>query len=249
MDIQNQNTFKEISVIIGQGKISSHIPQLFSSLSDHFIFLKSKTENFLEFQHEVQTLLLNKKIKSVFIAVQDRNIESVYFDIKSMFDSDTVFFHMSGSLFFENIIGLHPLMTFSDDSSNINYNDIKIFTDNEKFYFKNKTAMPSLKYISPDLKPLYHAMAVMMGNFPQYYLQMMKEQFPKELDFLDYQQLTLSSVKNIFKDNSRELLTGPFIRNDKETISKHKSVLESKSFELFKIYQQMEHLFHKEFFK
>lgn len=226
--------------IIGKGKISSHIPRLFSFLTNHFTFL----DRFSDYQ---SSEVLD--YGAVFLAVEDRNIEAVYSDIKTRFKPHAVFFHLSGTLNIKNIIGVHPLMTFTPGAQIADYSVIPIFTDDENFYSFNKDKISNLRFIPAEKKAKYHAMAVMLGNFSQYYLQFLKENFPKDLNFEDYKCLVLNSVNNIFQENSLENLTGPLVRKDKDTILKHKKILEETEPQLLRIYQKMEELFQQEMFE
>jgi 2-dehydropantoate 2-reductase len=249
--------------IIGQGKISSHIPKLLKNIFNTFVFLDKnldETNSIKAHSLSVQGNNINDfknefsldEISSVILAVQDQNIESVYLKIKNKFSKDTIFYHLSGTLSFESIIGIHPLMTFTKNSKVDNYSEIPLYTDSDWFYNANKSKLQNLRYISPDLKTQYHAMAVMMGNFTQYYLHLLKQNFPDALDFLDYKELTLKSVESIFSSSSSSSssssLTGPMVRKDHITISNHKSILKKKNPKLFKVYELMEQLFQEELF-
>lgn len=260
------NTFisnKMHFAIIGTGKISSHIPYLFENVLRSFInnsfsnqslivesdltLEKDIKENFcfLDKSTDYQSLDLSR-IKVVFLAVPDSQILETYKNLKKDLPLTTAFYHLSGALYFPDIIGIHPLMTFSKSDQMIPYDRVPMFTDNEKFYANHSKLNMNLKYISPALKIKYHAMAVMLGNFSQYYLQIVKENFPEQLSFQDYKMLTEFSVKNIFNDDSKKMLTGPLVRGDLQTIQKHKDELRKESSKILDIYLQMEELFHQE---
>lgn len=231
-------TFRK-TAIIGRGQISSHVPAIFKPLIGKHIFFDRETD---------YSRLDLSEIDAVFLAVQDKNIESVYFRIRPYFKSEAQFFHLSGSLTFDGLIGLHPLMTFAPQSKIEDYSSIPIFTDNEVFFSQNKDVFKNLKSISPDLKTKYHAMAVMLGNFSQYYLQLVKNNFPNEFNFEDYKNLTLVSVENIFNEDSAARLTGPLIRDDVDTIQKHKDELSISEPSLSKIYLKMNEMFKQKLF-
>lgn len=228
------------AAIIGRGKISGHLPSLFKNHFDSFTWLEKNTNySVLELSH----------IDVVILAVQDKKIEDTYNKLKDVFPKDVQFIHLSGAQSFSGIIGLHPLMTFSEDSKIQDYNEIPLFTDNLKFFEEHKNNLKNLKFISSDLKTKYHAMAVMLGNFSQYYLQQVKNSFPEDLCFEEYKLLTLSSIENIFNKKSKDMLTGPLVRNDLQTIEKHKNELERSEPNLFRVYQVMESMFRQELFK
>jgi predicted short-subunit dehydrogenase-like oxidoreductase (DUF2520 family) len=250
--------------IVGCGQISKHVPYLFENLlrsdvnanilnsnlssGSQIILEKDINDNFCFFEKstDYQKLDLNH-FKAVFLAVPDAQILETYTNLKNLFLASTVFYHLSGALYFPEIIGLHPLMTFTKNDHKISYDLVPLFTDNEAFYVRYAKLNNNLKYISPALKSKYHAMAVMLGNFSQYYLQIVKDHFPEDLCFKDYEMLTEFSVKNIFSENSRSLLTGPLVRGDFQTLQKHKEVLKSEKSKVLDIYIKMEDLFHREF--
>ena len=225
------------AAVIGRGKISGHLPSLFKSFFSYFIMLERNTS---------YTAINLNTIDVVILAVQDRNIESTYNQLKEFFPSTVKFIHLSGAQTFPDIIGIHPLMTFSAESKVKDYSQVPLFTDNVDFYEAYKNETKNLRFIRSDLKIKYHAMAVMLGNFSQYYLQQIKNSFPTELNFDDFKLLTLNSVKNIFKEESNGMLTGPLIRNDQETISKHKNELKHSEPALLRTYQMMESMFKQE---
>lgn len=249
--------------IIGVGQISSHIPYIFENLlrslsvsdfsnpifvpESNLTINKDIKENFCFFDKftNYQNLDLNH-IRAVFLAVPDGQILETYKNLKKHFPLRTVFYHLSGALYFPEIIGIHPLMTFTKSDQKIPYDKVPLFTDSEDFYAKNSKLNINLKYISPVLKTKYHAMAVILGNFSQYYLQIIKENFPDQLSFQDFKMLTEFSVKNIFKEESSSQLTGPLVRGDFETLQRHKDELRKESSKILDIYLQMEELFHQE---
>ncbi len=245
MDYKISNTHLQISsvqqkfkaAIFGQGKISSHIPSLFKNLAKDFIDLghSSNAKN-----------NVYDDIKYIILAVPDHQIEIVYNEVKDSFPSGSYFIHMSGALYLEGLIGLHPLMTFSANNPLKNYDEIPICCDQESFYSDFKDSIPQLKYLPPEKKAIYHAMASMLGNFTQYYLYTMKNNFPEGLNFKIYEQLVLASVKSMFQDGEFKKLTGPFIRGDIETIEKHKATLTEDNQKLLEIYQNFENLFFEE---
>lgn len=238
--ILNRHTDLSINskvAIYGSGKISFHLPRLFDFISSDFVYMKkTDSPNSLELS----------KFKFVFLAVPDREILNVYNKLKTIYPKSTQFIHFSGCLYFKNILGLHPLMTFNAKAKNIDYEQIPIFIDNKKIYLKYAKLRPLIHFISKNEKATYHAMATMTGNFTQYYLYTIKKYFPKNLSFKWYENLVLASVKSIFHDNAESLLTGPMFRKDINTLSMHKDVLGDKHPRLLAIYKNFEKSFSKE---
>ncbi len=228
------------ALVVGKGQISSHVPKLFSLLHDNFIFCDRDT--LFDFGYS------STEPKAVFLAVSDNSILEVYRSLKSKFSEKAHFYHLSGALSFAGIIGLHPLMTFSQDAKILDYECIPIYTDSEDFYYQHKKKLKNIRYIPANLKTKYHCMAVLLGNFSQLYLQTVKKNFPLDLVFKDYEILVKASIDSVFKDNSESRLTGPMIRRDNLSILKHKQTLENQNPVLLKIYEQMENLFEQELF-
>lgn len=229
--------------VIGCGQISGHVPHLFRNLDE-----SSDLNRFKFFDRTTDYLSLDlNKFQGVFLAVQDSQIKSTFLELKEFFPKDTAFFHLSGSMYFHEITGVHPLMTFAKSSRDIDHNSVPLYTDSKDFYAKNQDKLKNLKFLPQELKVKYHAMAVMLGNFSQQYLQKLKEIFPKELDFYDYQMLVEHSVAHIFDKNSKAKLTGPLIRGDFNTIQKHKDAFKGgDSHHVLWMYEHMETLLQQE---
>lgn len=256
------------AVVFGSGKISSHLPKLFKFLSCDFVYYgKSYDFNFNDvindgnnndtneainkvFKENVEInsnhITISDEIKYVFLAVPDQQIQKAFEDLKNTFSPFVRFIHLSGTMYFDNIIGAHPLMTFNAETQIEDYSKIKIFTDNEFFYTEHKAQMKSLNYVRPEDKGVYHAMASMLGNFTQYYLYTLKNNFPEGIHFESYEQLVLASVSSMFQKDEFEKLTGPLIRGDIDTIEKHKCALKKDNPKLLEIYQSFENLFFEE---
>lgn len=240
------------AAVFGLGKISSHLPHIFKFLSCDFIYC-GKSYDFklkdLEDSFDKTSLnghQINNEIKYIFLAVPDQLILNAFNDLKEIFPKNVIFFHLSGSMYFDQIIGVHPLMTFNSETKIEDYDKISIYTDNESFYSDFKTQVKYLNYISPANKGVYHAMASMLGNFTQYYLYTLKNNFPEGISFESYEQLVLASVTSMFQKDEHKKLTGPLIRGDIDTIEKHKSSLKQHHPKLLDIYQRFENLFFEE---
>ena len=102
----------------------------------------------------------------ILLAISDDAIAGFPADHPALCDRPLV--HFSGSLFVNGVIGLHPLMTFGLELYDLEtYRNIPFITERERPGFHD--AFPSLGNpslaISPELKPLYHALCVLAGNF------------------------------------------------------------------------------------
>lgn len=230
------------AVVFGAGKMHRHIPYLFNNLSSQFSFINSKS---FSLSSEEKSTFQDSKF--IFLAVPDGKIESAYRDLKDQsLKSDQIFIHLSGIYTNSQIIGIHPLMSFNQLNYNLDYELVPLFCDSEVFISQFLSHDSRCKFIEADQKAIYHSMASMLGNFTQYYLQTLKNNFPQFLDINDFRMLVQKSVNEVFEPESELRLTGPMVRKDLETIrSQKKSIAETK---LATIYNNMEKIFNKELF-
>lgn len=251
-------TTRTLGVIIGNGRLSGHIPKLFGFQSDCFVTLdRSQVADF--FNQTAQTSNLIQSLNSylfpkdleiqweqvyIYLAVKDDNIFEVFHSFVEAKDvnPDIIrFCHFSGARYFPEIVGIHPLMTFSkkkylDDF----YQGIALFCDHQDM---TQEFSSRLKFIEPKNKVLYHALCVMLGNFPQLLIQEIADHLPKGFDLKDFSPLITQSVQNILEQGP-EALTGPLVRKDFSTIKKHQEAL--KGTELGALYNQFTKIFTKE---
>lgn len=147
--------------------------------------------------------------------------------------------HFSGSLRTELANSAHPLMTFSNELYSLNdYQKIPFVF--EKGRLSINELLPGLSNpsfeIPVDLKPFYHAMCVMSGNFTallwQKFFTELETVFkiPKEMAFPYLKQISL----NLQKD-SLSALTGPLVRKDQATIQANLQALANDPYQ--KVYQ------------
>ncbi|MCO5112918.1 MAG: DUF2520 domain-containing protein [Bdellovibrionaceae bacterium] len=251
-----------LGVSIGQGRISPHIPYLMGFLSSHFanlnreqfkIFLshasKCKTlETLTEVLHDLNETNKNLSIKNIifYLSVQDREILNVYHPLKdvlsSVSDCRISYVHFSGSFYHPEIVGIHPLMTFTKEIKYPQhiYEDLPLKCDHQDWVRSHSSR---LEYIPPEDKPLYHALCVMLGNFPQLLIDLISKKMPEKFDIQDFKYLISYSIQNVLEMGSKGL-TGPHIRKDIETITKNLKSLEGT--ELKSVYTEMSEMFLKE---
>ncbi|MBK9333922.1 MAG: DUF2520 domain-containing protein [Ignavibacteria bacterium] len=179
----------------------------------------------------------------VLICVQDRFVKDVINDIIStgVNISNKYFIHTSGSLssqiFPENEFrnsytgSMHPVQTFA-----------KLSTDNNKYlsgiYFgiEGKSECLSLMKdiisdlrsefleIPPDKKYIYHSACVVASNFLVTLMNISAELLAsigieKSRSFEIFKPIVMKTIDNISENGLVNSLTGPFERNDIETIS------------------------------
>ena len=187
-----------------------------------------------------------KTMNLVLLAVSDSAIGSFseeFHKCEKLKNSNSHFIHFSGAEEFENLVGMHPLMSFStrllslDEYKQINF--ITTTLDAEDAHHKlanlkrvivakevfSKIFPNPIIEINSAQKTKYHAYCVFAGNFSV----MLWQKFYKELNqmgipkpAMDIYQLAIS--KNIL-ENPMGALTGPLVRRDILTIKKNLSSL------------------------
>jgi len=143
--------------------------------------------------------------------------------------------HFSGSLVTEQANGAHPLMTFSDTLYDLeHYQAIPFVLDHDAAEFSE--LLPGLPNqfarLHKSLKPKYHALCVLSGNFScmlwQKLFQTLEQEFniPQSVAFPYLYQQTQNLLMN-----PQTALTGPLVRGDNITIKKNLAALETDSFQ------------------
>jgi predicted short-subunit dehydrogenase-like oxidoreductase (DUF2520 family) len=183
----------------------------------------------------------------IMICVQDRYIGQIVSEIISFGSDlkDKYFIHISGSetsdifnagsINPENTVSMHPIQTFNS----ISYTDNHLL---EKIYFgieggsrgKNLAERIILSLnsrfieIPKDKKYLYHSACVISSNFLITLLNVSSEimgsiGIERGKTFEIFRPIIEKTLGNISENGLTESLTGPFERNDIETISNHLS--------------------------
>lgn len=187
----------------------------------------------------------------VFICVQDRYIKDVVKEIEDFGSdfSDKFFILTSGSesselfpgdvgVFSKNKTGsMHPVQTFNKVSFENNHLLGKIYFGIEggnDFIELSKNIIENFDskfiIIPADKKHLYHSACVISSNFLVTLLNISSEVMgnlgiDKAKTFEIFSPIIYSTLKNISTDGLVNSLTGPFERNDTETISGHLKII------------------------
>ncbi|MDZ4678477.1 MAG: DUF2520 domain-containing protein [Oligoflexia bacterium] len=164
----------------------------------------------------------------ILVLIKDSAIDS-FIQSWPEFKNKTLI-HFSGALVTKSAQGLHPLMTFGSELYDLTtYEQIPFISEKEGHSFKK--IFPQLKNpfyaIDVQLKPLYHALCVMSGNFTVLLWQSLFETLEKKMMIprsaaLPYLQQT---AKNLVTQ-SQKALTGPISRKDYSTILKNIAALD-----------------------
>ena len=142
--------------------------------------------------------------------------------------------HFSGSLVIDGIAGLHPLMTFGPDPYSLETYRSMAFIE-EKGGAGFREIFPTLPNpswpVEPGLKPLYHALCVLSGNFTTLLWAKAIEDFENRLGLprevlMPYLEQTVHNVAAW----GREALTGALARGDRGTAARDLAALEGDPF-------------------
>ncbi len=210
----------KIVLLIGSGRLAKHL-QYWNSLlpTPNTILTWCRNEEPQILQHYL------KQTNLVWLAISDSALTSFFEQYLQIYSGSVV--HFSGALFDSRMKSAHPLMTFP----------FELFSPEiySKIFFA-LTGASTLEEVLPNFsnpafqlsekeKPLYHALCVVAGNFPQLLWNQVEEKrrdlkIPEAAFNLYLQQ----SLNNFLKLKAKAL-TGPIVRQDFKTISLNTAAL------------------------
>ncbi len=168
----------------------------------------------------------------VLLLINDGAIET--FAAQHLANSKAILIHFSGSLVSERIHGAHPLMTFSQHLYSLeDYQQIPFVVDHDAPDFA--TLLPGIPNqqvrLQKSLRPKYHALCVMSGNFSCILWQKFFRELESEFAIphtiaLPYMQRQTQNLS----EHPMSALTGPLARGDEETIRKNLQALDADPF-------------------
>jgi len=221
IDLKGLDPLRQVPkyLIMGSGRVARHMSYYLSLLEIPFIQWDG-------IEH-VKTLLT--KIDRVLVLVSDSAIEKVITENGLIEKSKIIQF--SGALVTDRAYGAHPLMTFGNEVYDLKtYQGFPFIIENEGPDFSElMPGLPNLSYKIPrELKPLYHSLCVLSGNFTvllwQKFFTDMKNKFgvPQE-SIKPFLHQTLINLEK----NYESAFTGPLSRRDLETIQRNITALAS----------------------
>ncbi len=226
-------------LLIGSGQLSKHLSHWFSLNKNN----SSKILNWDRHQDPHAIHRYAAQATHVWLAISDSAIIPFYEKYLAGHDARVV--HFSGALYDSRLISAHPLMSFTEG----------LYADD--FYPRISFALTGCATLSEalpeftnpwfplkaEVKPLYHALCVAAGNFPQIlWTEVHKiaadQKLPTEAFDFYIHQITQNflAMKNL-------AITGPIARKDVSTVNKNIEALSGTP--LQSIYQS----FSKEFLK
>ncbi len=179
-----------------------------------------------------------QKCSHILLLINDDAIEPFFQENKNFF-KNKILLHFSGHLVLDQIIDLHPLMTFGlkpyDKKTYQSTGFVTSYADFNKDI--HLPGVPNHVYeILPEKKHLYHASCVLAGNFTHLLWTKLKNNFaelnlPEEL-YLPY---LIQTLENLTQKETANTLTGPLARKDKQTIKNNLKALKNDPYQ--KVYQ------------
>ncbi|MGD9021931.1 MAG: DUF2520 domain-containing protein [Lysobacterales bacterium] len=163
----------------------------------------------------------------VLLAISDDALEPFLLDHPKL--SAHTLVHFSGSKVIAGVTGMHPLMTFGPSAYDFEtYRSIPFVVESGGKGFDE--VFPALRNpfwtIEPDLKPLYHALCVLAGNFPALLWSKAIGEFEDRLG-LPREVLgpyLAQTLENTLAEDEHAL-TGPLARGDARTVQQNITAL------------------------
>ncbi len=210
--------------LVGRGRLATHLTR----------YLGLEALNVIQW-HRGANIPLRDGLHAtevILLAISDAAIEGFIDEHPEISDRPVV--HFSGSLTIDGVHGLHPLMTFGPELYGLEtYRSIPFVGERGGARFNE--LFPGLENpswtIDPELKPLYHALCVLAGNFTTLSWVKAMEDFearlglPREI-LRPYLERTAANTL----DRGRDALTGSLARADDGTIERDLDGLEGDPF-------------------
>ncbi len=212
-------------LLIGDGRVARHFQHYFTLLQLSFVCWHRK-------QSVTQLEQKLHDSSHVLILISDKAIEE--FIATYLKDTKAFLIHFSGSVITDSAYGAHPLSSFSSSLWDVSqYQAIPFILDEDAPLFE--TLLPGLSNqhvrLAKSLKPKYHALCVLSGNFSCLLWQKLFATF--EQDFHIPKTMARPYLQQIIQNllaHPESALTGPLVRNDQTTIAKNIEALANDPF-------------------
>lgn len=211
-------------LIIGAGKLAKHLQHYFSALHKAPL-----TWDRAQDPHLLKTKI--SEASHILLAISDSALLGFYRTHLAGLDKTVV--HFSGALALEDMIAAHPLMSFGPELYPLEtYQRIHFAITGCQTLQEALPGLPnSFSVLSPEQKPLYHALCVMGGNFPVILWQKMFAEFLKLGIPAEAAAPYLQTVLANTLQNPAAALTGPLARKEDGTVAKNIEALADDNFQ------------------
>lgn len=225
--------------IIGAGRLAKHFSHYLTLLNLPYSKWHRKAATYATVTDNTSDHTLSDLISSsthVLLLISDDAIEPF---IKEHFPSGPPsnikhIVHCSGSLVTPLCSGAHPLLSFSEELFDLaHYKQIPFILETNGPKFNDLLpGLPNPYYeIDRALKPFYHALAVMSGNFSTLLWKKLFDEFKDRFNIPPQASFPYleSIMRNIMAPDGPSL-TGPLVRGDTETIESNIKALTTDPF-------------------
>lgn len=206
--------------LVGRGRVAAHVARYLSLEDLHFLTWHRGMEI------SPEESLASAEV--ILLLISDDSIEEFARAHPALGKGSMV--HFSGSLVVDGLPSLHPLMTFGPELYDLEtYRTIPFIEEEGGVGFREvfpTLPNPSWK-LDPDLKPLYHALCVLSGNFSCLLWSKAIEEFEEQLGLpREVLKPYLEQTGHNTLENGRRALTGSLARGDRGTVERDLSALE-----------------------
>ena len=220
--------------LIGRGRVASHMAH----------YLQLEKQSCIQW-HRGETSTPEDALTEadiILLAISDDSL--MPFLERYPFHKERLTVHFSGSRTLEDVPGLHPLMTFGPELYDLEtYRSIPFVEEEGGIGFHE--VFPALQNpsqaIRTELKPLYHALCVLGGNFSTLLWSKVFGDFEGRLGLS--RELLLPYLKQVSLNTAasgREALTGSLARGDRETVRRDLQALAGDPYEtVFRAFTQV----------
>lgn len=239
--------------VIGKGRLGSTFAQAIASHKHSyqlFAHLSARSKSFKSLRKNGGPEVVMIVCKDKFIPIVARNV------ITECGENLKLIVHSAGALSSEILpkqqrvarLMLHPIQTFATTDTTL-LNDITFGAEtSDEFALKfakqfiNVIGASSIIRLRPEQLPLYHTMMTVASNFTTLIggaVELIGKSLKIEKKILKktVAPLMRRSLKNVLKDDAKDVLTGALARKDYSTILKHRIALKSQPLALRKIYE------------
>jgi hypothetical protein len=157
--------------------------------------------------------LLKSSYDFIFLAVRDDSLSEIISQLKIL---KTPLYHFSGSLYFDEAVGIHPIYSFGNSLKKIDFRSMDWVCDS-KVHKAVEYLIGSRRHkISPELKKIYHAHLSIAANMSQLFSYLMAESFEQKTKLSKelLKNLLIQSLKNE-KEFGEKSFSGPWVRGEK----------------------------------
>ncbi len=212
--------------IIGGGRVARHMKFYLQSQNIRLHQWGRSTHSAEDLRQYLSTCNI------VLLLIKDSEIQNFINTHPDLKEKTIV--HFSGALTIPGTVGLHPLMTFSENLYPIEfYKKIPFVSElGNKTFQEIFPQLPNIATaIAPEKKALYHSLCVLGGNFTTILWSKVLESFENDLDIRpEFLHPYIDRITENIKHNHKNALTGPLARRDVPTLQKNLFALKDDAF-------------------